>query len=670
MIFDNLETVIDQYYKKRSSLFTKLIGPRVIDALLFMPFSTIEKVEVKEINNTLLNKIIIINVTIDKINFAKSGPITVLCHLNLTDIEIHFFNYKPIYLKSKFILGRNVKIVGKLTLSKSGRYQMINPTTATFKTKPGIYNIYPLTNGLTQEAIYSVINNAFHVLQNQNLNEWLPLNILEKYNFYSFSSSLRNIHIPNSSNIYRERLCFDELLAEQLTIKINNAQRSHGVKIINNKALPNELIRNLPFDLTNSQIDALNSIYQDMGKDQPMNRLLQGDVGSGKTIIAILAMLYAIDSNFQCALLAPTEMLAQQHFNTLQNLLNNGNEIELLTGSTKKKKNILDNIQNGVIQIIVGTHALFNSKLTFKNLGLVIIDEQHRFGVNQRLFIINKGISPHVLSMTATPIPRTIVMLMHGNIDVSFIRDKPKGRKPIITTSLIIDRLQELVNSISGILNKGEQVYWICPLIEDSDKLDYTCVIERTTFLKQYFPTQVDMLHGKMTSTEKQTVFDKFKNGTIKILVSTTVIEVGIDVPQATVIIIENAERFGLAQLHQLRGRVGRNNLQSYCILLHNKNCSKQRINIMKSTNDGFIIAEHDLKLRGGGEILGIKQSGIKKYKTFNLENYNDQVMASNFLLDASELANTIIKTGTISMYLDLLKIFKPDFSINLTRSF
>ncbi len=797
-IYQDIDACVKPYYKPRLKLFKNLIGNTVADALLYMPISTVEKFKINELSKEYINKQVIVNVTIDNIEIPKyssNRPIIILGHVYNKSIELLFFNYKPTYLKGTFDIGNTVQLTGQLTLANMCNYQIINPKKTNFKTVAGIYNIYPLRNGVTQDCIYSITDKALDILNNCNINEWLPEYIINKYNFYSFYKSLKEIHKPNTNsinlidNIYRRRICFDEILAEQITIQINKAQNNKCEGINGSMEILEEFINTLPFKLTLSQEKAINEIINDMKKNIPMKRLIQGDVGSGKTIVAILAMLYVIQNGYQCALLVPTEMLARQHYNNIKqyltasserqndnnkdylnqtlarqhynninqyltasserqndsdtdylnqtlarqhfnninkyltalserqndndmdflnqtndndtNTLNDSNanmkhtnitnsvntkkenpkynlnniRVEILTANEKGKirKSILAGVKDNTVKIIVGTHALFNNKLEFNNLGLVIVDEQHRFGVNQRLSLINKGNNPHILSMTATPIPRTIIMSMHGDIDVSSIEDKPIGRKEIITKSLTMNKINELISAIRRVLNKGEKVYWICPLIEDSEKLDYTCVIDRYNFLKQYFDGNIEMLHGKMSTNEKQQVFDKFNTEEVNILVSTTVIEVGIDVHNATVIIIENAERFGLAQLHQLRGRVGRSNLQSYCILLYDKHCSqiaRQRIKMMCSTNNGFKISEYDLKLRGGGEINGIKQSGMKKYKTFDYNNTEDQEIINEYILEANTLAKTIVKMNSVALYKDCLRIFKPNFSLNVNKSF
>ena len=685
----DIETCIEPFYKKRLSLIKSLVGNKVLDALLYMPTGIIETLEISTLSKELVNKNIIATVKVEFIEYAffsKTRPITVTCSVGNTQVELLFFNYKPCYLKGTFDVGKIVKIVGKLSITHNGRYQIVNPKKATFKTKQGISNVYPLRTGITQYVVTSVINLALTKLCNTNITEWLPQEILDKYNFYSFCGSLLAIHKPQISNfsllnnVYRQRLCFDEIFAEQLAIQISKAKRIkpiHASEIQKpSRELVKQLITTLPFKLTSEQLKAYNEITLDMSKTTPMHRLLQGDVGSGKTIIAILAMLHAIELGYQCAILAPTEILARQHLKLIQKYIDGtGVNISIITSNEKgrARKQILECVSSGITKILVGTHAIFNDKLAFKNLGLVVVDEQHRFGVGQRLALIEKGENPHILSMTATPIPRTTIMSMYGDIDTSSITQKPIGRKNIVTKAIGMDRIATLIEAIRRIIDKGQKVYWICPLIEDSEKLDYTCVIERFDYLFKHFNNEVDMLHGKMSTEEKRDVFDKFISGKTHVLVSTTVIEVGIDVSDATVIIIENAEKFGLAQLHQLRGRVGRSELQSYCMLLYDKSCShvaKQRIKIMTQTNDGFIIAEEDLKLRGGGEVYGTKQSEHKQYKTFNITSAMEQELINEYIITSNRIAKLAVQNGSVELYENCLKIFKPEFHENVKLSF
>ncbi|MDC3177201.1 ATP-dependent DNA helicase RecG, partial [Pelagibacteraceae bacterium] len=444
---------------------------------------------------------------------------------------------------------------------------------------------------------------------------------------------VKNLHSPSDDNIknknlLRRRLAFDELLSHQLAIGImrNFNQKKKGIKINSENKTLNKFYSNLDFQLTNSQNNVIKEILQDLGSSNQMIRLLQGDVGSGKTIVALISMIKVFESNFQSALMVPTTILAFQHYENILNILKDSKiNVLVLTGKDKGKerKEKLDEIAKGKADIIIGTHALIQDAVKFNNLGLAVIDEQHRFGVYQRMVFNHKNHKPNILVMSATPIPRTLTLAAYGDMKESKLIEKPLGRKPIITSSLSLKKENQLIDRIKEkIKNSSSKFYWVCPLIEESEELDLKAAEERYKILKKYFKNKVLLMHGRLSEIEKEEIMTKFKNEDYKILVSTTVIEVGVDIPSATTIVIEHAERFGLAQLHQLRGRVGRNDIQSYCILLHKDNIgeiSKQRIDIMKQTNDGFKIAEEDLKIRGPGEILGKKQSGSPSFYVADL---------------------------------------------------
>lgn len=687
MIFKKLDCCLNNYYKPRKKLFNKLLGDRVIDVLLHMPSYGIEKVYAEQLSQGDVGKVVTTKVKIDciDVNYGSSKPVVIYAKNGSEIIEILFFNYQKAYIKKMFQVGLEVGISGKLGTSSLGALQFINPeklAVTHINEHSGIFNIYPLTMGLTQKSLYSVIKSAIQSVEDGGVDEWLPTEVIQRNGFSSFTTSLKNIHFPQKiyqkqlDSPFRRRIAFDELLAEQLVVRLSNQKTPNGYVINNEKTLINELLKILPFSLTGSQNKVLSEIFNDLESGRPMTRLLQGDVGSGKTIVAMIAALYAMESNYQCAILAPTEILARQHYFTVKKYFEQlGLNVGLLTGSErgKKREPILNGTADGTINMLVGTHAIITEKVNFQNLGLVIVDEQHRFGVKQRLQLIEKGTSPHVLSMTATPVPRTMIMSLYGDISVSAITEKPVGRKEVITRSIQINRILEVIQSIENIINKGEKVYWICPIIEENEKLKYTCVINRFNFLKEHFGDKVEMLHGKMKASEKQDVFEKFQTGSCKILVSTTVIEVGVDVPEATVIFIENAEKFGLAQLHQLRGRVGRSDRQSYCILLYDPKLTEvaaKRIKIIKENTDGFRIAEQDLRLRGGGEIFGVKQSGQKLYRTFDINDPENQDDIENLLEQASSLATKIVEEGKYDKYNLLLRIFKKDDAATNKLSF
>jgi ATP-dependent DNA helicase RecG len=653
-----------------------------------MPSRVVEKVYLDSLSREYIGKIVTAKIKVDCVDAGarRTSSVVVYGRSGAVPVEIRLFNYKKYYARRAYRPNEEVFVSGKLGESMSGMLQFINPEKLkdedAAELKTGFYNIYPLTAGVTQTGVYSATNNALKILSVASPTEWIPGELIEKNEFPSFYEALRKIHQPKEfvkfqlSAVSRRRICFDELLAEQLALRLANRKTKEGNVVKNEKTLVKKLLNILSFSLTDSQRKVIEEIFADLKSGKPMARLLQGDVGSGKTIVAIITALYVIESGYQCAILAPTEILARQHYAVIGKYLEElGIQIELLTSNDKgkRRKEILNNVENATVKVLVGTHAIIMEKVNFQNLGLVIVDEQHRFGVSQRLRLINKGNFPHVLSMTATPIPRTIVMSLYGDISVSTISEKPIGRKDIITKAIPLMKISSVVDFVKRIIENGQKAYWVCPLIEESEKLQYACVINRFDYLKNYFGDGVAMLHGKMKSAEKQDVFERFKTGDCHILVSTTVVEVGVDVSNASAIIIENAEKFGLAQLHQLRGRVGRSDVQSYCILLYDHGLTeiaKKRLNIMRESADGFFIAEQDLLLRGGGEVLGTKQSGRKTYKTFDMNEPNNQPYLLTLLKQASELATKIVDSDDIKKYETLLKIFSIDSVKDFKQSF
>ena len=468
-------------------------------------------------------------------------------------------------------------------------------------------------------------------------------------------------------NFY-QRLAFDEIFS---TFLVNSEIRKKIKKIKKkkkflDKAKQNKIINKLDFTLTNDQKKTLEEINNDLSSTNKMFRLLQGDVGSGKTIVSLLAAYNSINSGFQVAVMAPTEILARQHYNFAKKLFPKEINIELISGKSeyKNKKEILKKLSNNEINIIFGTHAIFQKKVNFYNLGLIIIDEQHKFGVNQRKLLSDKGGNNcDVLLMTATPIPRTLTMTLYGDMDLSIIREKPKSRKPIKTYSKLESKIDDVIKFIKKELKCDNQIFWVCPLIEESKKIDHSSAVKKFEFLKKIFPNQVGLLHGKTDNEKKESILNKFLNKNFKILVSTTIIEVGIDFPNANVIIIENANKFGLSQLHQLRGRVGRGNKESSCILMFKSNLSenaKKRINILKESNDGFYISEEDMKIRGFGDVLGFKQSGIKNFKLA------DPIHNSNlFILAEKEMRRIENSKEDISKFKTLVKLYDRADIIN-----
>ncbi len=439
--------------------------------------------------------------------------------------------------------------------------------------------------------------------------------------------------LPNS--IARRRLAYDELLSNQLALAFirQKTKQKDGRSFVGDNSLLKKVLSLLPFTLTKAQETALNEINKDQEAPYKMLRLLQGDVGSGKTVVALLSMLKVIESGSQTALMAPTEILAKQHYETISKLCENTPiKVSLLTGKlkAKQKKEIYENLALGDINILIGTHALFTDTVSFKDLGYIVIDEQHRFGVNQRLLLSQKGKNCDVLVMTATPIPRSLLLTAYGDMDYSKITELPKGRKPSKTVVMNTDKIPDVISSLKKKLETKTRAYWVCPLVEESQKLDISAATKRFEMLKHHFGDKVALIHGKMKEQEKDAVMEEFKIGQKTLLVATTVIEVGVNVPEATIMIIEHAERFGLAQLHQLRGRIKRGYEDSYCMLLYSypiSNISKERLNIMKQTEDGFFIAEKDLELRGGGEILGTRQSGFTEFKLADMQYHQDLLL-------------------------------------------
>ena len=626
---------------KLAYLLNKLGIYTVSDLLYYFPrkhvdYSTRTRIRDLEVGET--TTIFGVIKSVEAFNTKSNlGVLKVKISDNSGSIDLNFFvskanRYALERMKTQFPKGSGIMVSGLVKLnSYDGKLTLDKPTYSITDYEitenqnlnlARIVPVYPLSENLNIKSLRKIIFNAIQLFKSE-ISTVLPEHIIKKYNLLEKNEAIEQIHFPNDNEKLlqaRYTLVFEELFLIQLRLALfreeNNKRISSIPLEIKKDGLVMKFIESLPFKLTEAQQRAVNEILNDLHSSKPMQRLLQGDVGSGKTVVATIMLLAAIENGYQAAIMAPTEILAQQHYNNMVSWLTPlGIKIELFLGSIgKKQKKISEtNLRNGQTDIAIGTHALIQDNVDFANLGAVVIDEQHRFGVKQRLALRKKSQNPQILTMTATPIPRTLAITMNGDLDLTIIDELPKGRKPIITT--MTNSRRQISELIRSEVEAGRQAYIVYPLIEESETLSAkAATIEKEKWEKEVFPEyKIGLLHGKLKNDEKEDVMNKFKNKEYDILVSTTVVEVGVDVPNATVIVIENAERFGLSQLHQLRGRVGRSDLQSYCVLSSNTRSqeTKARLNIMTQTNDGFVIAEKDLQLRGPGEFLGTRQSGL-----------------------------------------------------------
>ena len=651
---------------------------RALDLAYHLPTGTIERITAPAASAALLGRIVVIEVTPFEVRSgAGRAPLRIFASdSDDNTITLTFFN-NPGWAKKQLPLGEARTISGRLD-AWGDEWQVVHPEVmlaADAAALPLREPVYPLTEGIANKRMREL---ALAGLERApELAEWIEPSLLARDHWPSWRAALAGAHSDPLAATARKRLAYDEIFANQLVMMLLRqvARRKRGVPLQGDGRLLARL--QLPYQLTGAQARVIDEIRGDMAQDRPMLRLLQGDVGSGKTLVALLAMIEAVEAGAQAALLAPTEILARQHLATLQRQCEAiGIRVAILTGREKgrAREAVLMGLADGTIDILVGTHAIFQAHVAYKHLGLIVIDEQHRFGVSQRLLLSEKAERPpHLLAMTATPIPRTLTLTQYGEMDVSRIDEMPPGRTPIETLVISDEKLPEVVAGLGRHLSAGGQAYWVCPLVEESDNSDAAAAEERAAVLRQRFgAVRVGIVHGRMKGPDKDAVMASFASGEISVLVATTVIEVGVDVPNSTLIVVEGAERFGLAQLHQLRGRVGRGAGASRCILLRGGTLSetaRARLALMRETNDGFRIAEEDLKLRGPGEILGTRQSGEQGFKVATPEDLAELApMATDdarLLLDRDGgLASERGQAARVALYL-----FERDAAVGLLRS-
>jgi len=623
---------------KQDKLFRYLLGrdeaPRLIDLLLHLPASVVDRRARPKIRDAIPGTVVTLEVTVERHRPTPArisrAPHLVYASDDTGDVVLTYFRAKPGYVEKLLPVGSKRYVSGTLQMF-DGVPQIVHPDRvvdeAGFAKLTGIDPVYPLTEGLALGSLRRAMAQALQKLP--KLPEWTSAEVIRRCKFPPFADALHHVHIPLEltdilpDGPYWSRLAFDELLAGQLALALVRAQlrRPAGDRNAGDGHLRNKIIDALPYALTTSQRKAAAAIAEDLRQPVRMLRLLQGDVGSGKTVVALLAAAAVAEVGKQSALMAPTEILARQHIKTITPLAERaGLRVAILTGREKGKerREILARLAGGEIDFLVGTHALIQDDVVFKSLALAVVDEQHRFGVRERLALTAKGEAVDVLVLSATPIPRTLVLTYFGDMDVSELREKPAGRQPIDTRAIPMSRLEEVMEAVGRAIDKGKRVYWIVPLVEESETIALTDAEQRFESLRERFGDKVGLVHGKLRGAEKDRVMAQFAGGEVSLLVATTVVEVGVDVPAATIMVIENAERFGLAQLHQLRGRIGRGSEASTCLLLYKEplgEMSKARLKVIRETTDGFRIAEEDLKLRGEGDVLGIRQSGLPGYR-------------------------------------------------------